>query len=228
MVWPFGILLGLVGLAPAGGALAPLPEFMSLVMPINIAVAQTQTPFLALSDCGKGSHHPCLAQAAQIQTPNSKLQTRIACPATLDAMIPLLLRDLPSYANRVYQRSRLRSPLDRANLYILIAGRPEFEPLPLSLVGGPAGERGDRRVQQVFFTTRERRYETNQLAVFQNFHWAFFTQTPQGWQLAQMYSRFDQPSANRPPTPPIDSSEGVLAEGIRVWLRDCAAGQIGR
>lgn len=38
-----------------------------------------------------------------------------------------------------------------------------------------------------------------------------------------MFSRTGIYPGGRPPTPPRDSSEGVIAQAIRTWLRDCQA-----
>lgn len=156
----------------------------------------------------------------------ASLPAAAVCPATVEALMPPLLRDLPAYGNRVFQRSRLRSPADQGQLYLLFAGQPEFEPLPLA-PGTTAPEMGADQVYQVFFTTRERRYEGGRLANFQNFHWVFLTRTEQGWHLAQMFSRIsDHPTGDRPPSPPFDSTEGVIGRAIRDWLRDCATDNV--
>jgi hypothetical protein len=56
------------------------------------------------------------------------------CPISLEPLSDRLLQDLPSYANRVIQRSRSVVDGDRSlyiPLYVIIAGRAEFQPLPL-------------------------------------------------------------------------------------------------
>jgi hypothetical protein len=135
-----------------------------------------------------------------------------------------LLKDLPSYANRVSQRARRR---DRTDLYsyILLVGHPEFAPLtlgpgeykPTSLVESP---------QQVFITTLERQYINGNPVELQQYHWLFLTQTSSGWRLAMMFSRIGAYPAKQPPTRPRDSSNGVIAQAIRTWLRDCQAGAV--
>lgn len=136
-----------------------------------------------------------------------------------------LLKDLPNYANRVSQRVRRRNRIDNYS-YVLLAGRPEFAPLtlgpgeytpaePASLVEPP---------QQIFVTTLERQYVDGKPVELQQYHWLFLTKTDSGWRLAMMFSRTGAYPARRPPTRPRDSSNGVIAQAIHTWLRDCQAG----
>jgi len=139
-----------------------------------------------------------------------------------------LLKDLPSYANRISQRVRRRNRTVDVYNYVLLAGRPEFAPLtlgpgeytpaePTSLVEAP---------QQVFITTLERQYTDGKPVELQQYHWLFLTQTSSGWRLAMMFSRTGTYPAKQPPTRPRDSSNGVIAQAIRTWLRDCQAGTV--
>ncbi|MCU0534706.1 MAG: hypothetical protein MUD14_12505, partial [Hydrococcus sp. Prado102] len=79
-----------------------------------------------------------------------------SCPADVESLTNLLIQDIPGYANRVIQRVR---KLDRPvylSTYVIIAGRPEFKPLPL--VNRQYNPVLPDTSQQVFFTTLERRY----------------------------------------------------------------------
>jgi hypothetical protein len=152
------------------------------------------------------------------------------CPNDLEALLPLLLRDLPGYANRVSQRAyplgwRTQSTLPG---YVLLASRPEFEPLPLAVRAYTPLQEDD--TTQIFFTTLERQYVPASSVRLQHHHWAFLTQTPRGWRLVFMFSAIDNVPDNvpvhEPPTPPHDSSQGVVAQAMRLWLRDCQAGSI--
>lgn len=158
---------------------------------------------------------------------------KFTCPADLETLIPLLLRDLPDYTNRVIRRSRLRG-VDYDMTYVVLAGRAEFEPLAL----GPGRSNpeispntGFRRStenepRQVFITTLERNYITGKRLELQHYHWLFFTQTAEGWRLAMMFSRLGTLPPHKILTPPRDSSNGALATAISLWLRDCYAGAI--
>ncbi|WP_261209613.1 hypothetical protein [Laspinema sp. D2d] len=148
------------------------------------------------------------------------------CPADLDLLISQLLPDLPSYANRTIQRS---SP-DYVPRFVILAGRPEFQPLPQGpgvnhppvsrLPGDAEIEGSDPAIAQVFFTTLERHYTATQSVEYQQYHWLFLAQTDQGWRVNQMFSRTAYP-AGAIPTPPRDSSDSEMAQAVRLWLSDC-------
>jgi hypothetical protein len=151
-----------------------------------------------------------------------------SCPANIESLITLLVRDLPSYANRVIQRSRDIDRSVETYSYVLVAGNPEFEPLPL----GPgrsaplASEDTLEPPQQVFLTTLERQYQDNKAITLQHYHWLFLTQTPGGWRLAMMFTRLGSVAEGRPPLPPRETSDGVIGQAVKTWLRDCRAGVI--
>ncbi|KYC36176.1 hypothetical protein WA1_41310 [Scytonema hofmannii PCC 7110] len=143
----------------------------------------------------------------------------------LEALTTQMLRDLPSYANRASQRSRRLSRKNEVFSYIVVAGRPEFEPLPLN----PSEHTVDsvktqsEGVEQVFFTTLERQYVNGKAIQLQEFHWLFLTKAENSWLFVMMFSQIGSYPKNQPPTPPRDSSNGVIAQGISNWLRDCRA-----
>jgi hypothetical protein len=174
------------------------------------------------------SHLP-ISPSSHFLSADSSLPTKSPnCPADLETLTSWLLRDLPSYANRVMQRSRRLSRTVDSFSYVVVAGRPEFEPLSLGpgqyTPADPATE--VEPPQQVFFTTLERQYRSGKAINTQLYHWVFLTQTPDGWRLAMMFSRIGSSSAGRPPTPPRESSNGVVGQGVSTWLRDCRAGAI--
>lgn len=154
------------------------------------------------------------------QARNSRSPNGGHCQQPLTELMPPLLDALPSYTNRVMQRSQIGGvPL---RTYILIAGNADFDPLPL------AQQQWQTEVpdttKQVFFTTLERSYTDQRAIASQNFYWAFFVQTEQGWQLALLYQQLGGSSPDQPPSPRRDASTGAIAQGIRLWLRDCQAG----
>jgi hypothetical protein len=144
----------------------------------------------------------------------------------LTDLTPLLLRDIPSYANRVVQRSRNRDPTGDRPGTIVLAGRPEF--LPLTLEAGrytPTQSQADQP-EQVFFTTLERQYVQDRTVNLQHYHWVFFAKGESGWLLVAMFSRLGDTPPNQPPTPPQDTTQGAIAQAIRLWLRDCRSGAV--
>ncbi|MGQ4650449.1 hypothetical protein [Lyngbya aestuarii] len=150
------------------------------------------------------------------------------CPADLETLITLIVRDLPSYANRVIQKARrLDRTVDNFS-YVIVAGNPVFEPLPLGPNQLPfnSEEAADESVRQVFLTTLERKYIGGQAVEFQNFHRLFLTQTSEGWRLAMIFTQIGSSEAGQPPTPPMESTNGVVGQAISTWLRDCRAGTV--
>ncbi|MEQ8957374.1 MAG: hypothetical protein RLP02_05525, partial [Coleofasciculus sp. C2-GNP5-27] len=147
------------------------------------------------------------------------------CPSDVETLTSLMLRDLPDYANRVIQRSRPVNEDVDIILYIIVAGRAEFQPLTL----GPGSYNSVTAAnveppQQVFFTTLERQYVEGGAIERESFHWLFLTHTDSGWRLAMMFTRLGSPSPERPPTPPRESSDGIIGRAVQLWLRDCRAG----
>ncbi len=147
------------------------------------------------------------------------------CPANLDSLTSLLIRDLPSYANRIVQRRRKR--IDPIYSSLLAAGRPEFTPIettsreypPLFPQAAPT---------QVFLTTLERQYTGTRSAEIQQFHWLFMTKTRLGWRLGNIYSRTSVSplTQDTPIAPPTESSRTIVGEAIRIWLNDCYLGKV--
>jgi hypothetical protein len=142
---------------------------------------------------------------------------RIQCPSEISALVDRMLQDLPSYMNRVRTRADIRKS------FIVLAARPEFEPLPVSILPD-----AQEQTQQVFFTTLQRRYERNRIVYLQEYHWLFLAQSPKDWQFSMLYSTFGPYPAtpDQPPLPPRNSSEGITAVAIRDWLDDCRVGQL--
>ena len=165
--------------------------------------------------------------------PSSFIPKRYACPSQVEPLIALMLRDLPGYANRAISRSTRGLNLGGLGSSVLLAGRPEFEPLPLSsdLPSSPP----DPNLHQVFITTLERqtigaggnsKETVGKTVRLQEFHWLFLAQAQNGWILALMFTRTGTYPTTQPPTPPRESSQGAIGQAIRTWLRDCNAGVI--
>lgn len=157
------------------------------------------------------------------QPPADLIRPPIQCPTDLSTLIPLLLRDLPSYANRVSQRAYTNFRTADLPGYVIVASRPEYEPLSLNSERSPSLE---DQPSQVFFTTLERQYVSGKPVSLQHYHRLFLVETQDGWQLALMFSTLGNYPADQPPTPPQDTSQGVIAQAIRLWLRDCRAGSV--
>lgn len=146
----------------------------------------------------------------------------ITCPSDVETLMELMLKDLPSYANRVTQRARSSDRSVNLYNYVLIAGRPEFEPLPLTNLQYQPVFPND--AQQVFFTTVERQYNEEEAIDLQNYYWLFLTPTPEGWSVVLLFSQLASLEKDDLPLPPQDAKNGAIGQGIRLWLRDCRAG----
>lgn len=159
--------------------------------------------------------------SAQLPPTKSTALTQ-ECPSTLPTLIDRMLPDLPSYINRV----RTRAGIDKS--YILLAAKPEFEPLALSRLAILPLETQSSEVKQVFFTTLMRRYDGGHISNLQEYHWVFLTQQKKKWQLVMTYSALGvyPATADQPPLPPRNSSDGSVAQAIKAWLTDCQAGSL--
>lgn len=161
--------------------------------------------------------------------PSLPTEKKFVCSEqSLETLITQLLRDLPSYANRATQRGRRLRRSSDIYSYMLIAGRPEFQPLPLKVnshnTDGQKSTASD--VEQVFFTTLERQYIDRKAVELEEFHWLFLTKTGNNWRVVMMFSQTGAYPQQQPPSPPRDSSNGNVAQGIKAWLRDCQAGSV--
>lgn len=138
------------------------------------------------------------------------------CPKKLPQLIERMLPDLPGYINRVRTRAGI------AKSYVVLAAKPEFEPLPLA----PSPSLSvPQTTQQVFFTTLIRRYDRDRITYLQEYHWVFLTQPSPDWRLAMMYSTLGSyPGDQKPTLPPRNSSDGSVAQALQNWLADCQAG----
>ena len=180
-----------------------------------------------------GAAAPAIAQPIESSDSVSEetvpyLRPPASCPSEIEPLMAGLLRDLPGYANRVAHRSLGLNEEVAGFGTILVAGRAEFDPLDISTLTFSEGTAASpETIQQVFFTTLERQYTATQFVQLEQYHWLFLTAAEDGWRLALMFSRVaaDETLA-RPPTPPRETSEGIIGQAVRLWLRDCRAGAI--
>ncbi|MGB3491186.1 MAG: hypothetical protein WBA57_00555 [Elainellaceae cyanobacterium] len=150
------------------------------------------------------------------------------CPEDVEAIAPIMMRDIPDYGNRVSQRSRRSNRYFVPQSHILRAESLVFDSLDPrgdGLIPSEA-ELAANGLKSIFFTTLERQYLESDIVMLQHYHWTFLVETQEGWHLAFMYSRLGDFPTSDPPSPPRNSSQGVIAEAVRLWLRDCQAGAI--
>jgi hypothetical protein len=151
--------------------------------------------------------------------------SRSACPQKLADLAPKMLADLPSYTNRVVQRSIINHTQNLlVRNYVIIASNPELEPLPL--INRQFIPAFPDTSQQLFFTLLERQYATQRAIELQNHYWAFFDLTDQQWRLILLFSQSSSWDKNEPFGLTQESENSAIAQAINLWLRDCNAGAI--
>ena len=154
-----------------------------------------------------------------IALPIAPAFARSICPEKVGSISALLVRDLPSYANRAIIRDRSRWEMAELT-QVVVASQPELEPIEVPSL------KPDPNLHQVFLTTLERQASAQKIYEFQQFHWIFLVKTRAGWRLVKSFSRTSRYPKGDWITETQDSSQGAIAQGIRTWLRDCAAGSI--
>lgn len=179
----------------------------------------TLIAWLAIALTGLPARSPAIANPMPDEPTDTFIRPNMACPADLDTLTTLLLRDLPSYANRTSQRAASLLESDRQQSYVLLAEKPDFAPLTLG--PGQYNPTTGAAPPQVFFVTLERQYTATEARLLEHYHWVFLTETPSGWRFVMMFSRLANYPDGQPITPPRDTSYGVLAEATRQWLNDC-------
>lgn len=184
-------------------------------------------------------HHPLKNVSSE-----EYIRSSIACPANISDLVPLLLRDLPSYANRVSTRAQvLERSFNPRGVVIAAAQTAEDAEVSMSIAAhslfSTTEERTPISLDQtldthhlipLFFTTLERQYVDDQAVRLQHYHWAFLSQTtkqevPQ-WHLALMFSRLGDYPTEQPVAPPRESRQGSIGQALQLWLRDCNAGSV--
>jgi hypothetical protein len=146
------------------------------------------------------------------------------CPVKLADLTNALVRDLPSYTNRLIQQRHSRK--DKIYSSIVTASMPELR--SIETISREYPPRFPQTAPtQVFISTLERQYTGIQSTQLQQFHWLFLAQTRMGWRLVNIYSRTGSfPLKNTAITPAIESSQTVIGEAIGIWLNDCYVGKV--
>lgn len=159
-----------------------------------------------------------------LSTPQTTEEITASCPDDLKNLTGLLLADLPDYANRVIQRTQNLNQKAGVDSYIISAGKADFVPLNLPRIQYDPID--SQSPEQLFFTVLERHYINKQVKEIETYHWLFLTPSESGWRMVMLFSRFGDAAKNNPPTPPLETSDGIIGRAVRLWLRDCRAGRI--
>lgn len=162
------------------------------------------------------------SQMSTTELESDPIREAIACPSDLETLSAMLLRDIPAYANRVNQRLYRSAEESRQAGYVLLASEAEFDPLTLGPgIYAPSDDQPSENVVQVFFTTLERQYVADGSVNLQYHHWLFLTQANQDWRVVTLVSQIASVPEGQLLSPPEDTGQGILAQAIRLWLRDC-------
>jgi hypothetical protein len=197
--------------------------------PVSETLYMRQQPTVRIPRQSQETRKPSDSPSQPIRRRDTGKEKSFCSEQNIENLVTTLMRDLPSYANRASQRARRLQRKTDVYSYMSVAGKPDFTPLPLNpgINTTDAPKSSDEKVEQVFFTTLERQYTGRRSLQLQEFHWLFLTKNNSGWQMVTMFSQIGSyPVTKNPPTPPRDSSNGTVAQGINAWLRDCRAGSI--
>ncbi len=168
------------------------------------------TPSISLADSPPAS-----------PAPPAHIRPETACPEDFDTLSALLIRDLPSYTNRILQSSVADIPQAYRPAYVIAASLPESTPLDITeQVYTTRAEVGDP-LRQLFFTTLERQYSGLDATEIRHFHWLFLAPSEESWQMVFMFSVIE--AEGEVQSPPRDSSQGSVGQAVQRWLRDCRA-----
>lgn len=158
--------------------------------------------------------HPKLMKSVNSLRHRSK-----SCPSNLPSLVDRMLKDLPSYANRIIQRQKNVLKTQKPSFNIIAAGKPEFDSLKLK--SSEYTPNFAENFQQVFFTTLERRYSFDRYIEAQNYHKLILTPTDEGWKMVLMFSQLGATGKNRSSSPPQDTTNSYMGQAVSLWLRDC-------
>ncbi|MEM6425508.1 MAG: hypothetical protein AAF728_10170 [Cyanobacteria bacterium P01_D01_bin.128] len=163
---------------------------------------------------------PTLAQAPE----SGFIRPTMACPTDFETLSSLLVRDIPSYTNRILQSSVADIPDGYRPAYVITASLPERAPLDITDQVYTTDADGHQQLQQLFFTTLERQYSDLEVTEINHFHWLFLAADGESWQMVFMFSAIAAEGEVQLPT--RDSSQGSVGQAVQRWLVDCRAGAV--
>ncbi|MEL6579875.1 MAG: hypothetical protein AAFQ14_08985 [Cyanobacteria bacterium J06621_12] len=191
-------------------------NFVSWRMPILIFVALS-----SLIGVENGDRLNAMPVLISEESESDTVPVIEGCPNDIQTLTASLLEDLPSYSNRVIQRTQNLNQAAGIENYILTASQQEFEPLDLPRL--QYSQIDDQDPEQIFFTVLERQYINRKIVDIQTYHWLFLSPTDSGWRTVMLFSRFGNSNQEKPPTPPRETTNGIIGRGVQLWLRDCRA-----
>lgn len=153
-------------------------------------------------------------QSQPLVSTSDPAEGELGCLSSVDGIIKPLVQALPSYTNRVLQRSP-EVGLGEKSGYVISAKGLTQAPFTLST------ELVDQNnLSSIYLVTRERRYRNQKVFNVQRYHWLFLRHTPQGWEVVKLFSQSGPYPGYKLFPQPMDTTKGAMAEAIRLWLRD--------
>ncbi|EKU99543.1 hypothetical protein Lepto7375DRAFT_1600 [Leptolyngbya sp. PCC 7375] len=207
-------------------AIAQMAPFTSNLSPQNLlgsvcillGVTLGSSPSLAQGSDFSIAHS---APKEEAESDAPYIRSQASCPQDFEALSTLLIRDIPSYTNRILQSSvaDIRSAYRPA--YVVTASQPDRVPLEIKDRVYTTLPDDSQDLQQLFFTTLERQYSGLEATSISHFHWLFLVPDEAGWQMVFMFSAIEAEDENL--LPPRESSQGSVGQAVRRWLQDCRA-----
>ena len=177
---------------------------------------------LSISPSLAQSSSPTSPSPASPPDPDSTfIRPQTSCPQDFDTLTTLLVRDIPSYTNRILQSSVADIPSAYRPAYVIAANHPERAPLEIKDRVYTTDSSDSEPLRQLFFTTLERQYSGLETISISHFHWLFLAPTDYGWEMVFMFSAIEAEDSIQ--IPPRDSSQGSVGQAVKRWLTDCKA-----
>ncbi|MEM8613916.1 MAG: hypothetical protein AAGF93_17970 [Cyanobacteria bacterium P01_H01_bin.105] len=217
-----GSLLSMaLGSSPSMAELPPLPP--PLPSPTPAATPGTSQPpeetlKIPVADPSRPSVSP---ESPPQDSDSSFIRPQTTCPQDFDTLSTLLVRDIPSYTNRILQSSVADIATAYRPAYVIVASQPEQVPLAIEDRVYTTLPDSAQQLRQLFFTTLERQYSGLEATSLSHFHWLFLAPDTDGWRMVFMFSTIDAEGAVQ--LPPRDSSQGSVGQAVKRWLVDCRA-----
>lgn len=148
------------------------------------------------------------------------IRAQSSCPQDFNVLSNLLVRDIPTYTNRILQSSVGDIPRAYRPTYVITASQPDQMPLEITDRVYTTQPDAGQDLYQLFFTTLERQYSGIDATSIQHFHWLFLVPSEAGWDMVFMFSAIGDEETMLPPR---DSSYGSIGQAVQRWLKDCKA-----
>jgi hypothetical protein len=141
----------------------------------------------------------CLIGSGLLWGLSANAENSYICPDSFQNLANSITQDLPDYINRSYTKLGTEEKA-------VFASFPNINPLPLT-----SGNVNLAAPHQFFFSMLTGRIGQPKTLVQP--YWLFISKTTNGWRLSMAFTRIGL-------SPPIDVSDGFIADATRTWLMD--------